>query len=119
MLRQYALVDEARLQGFAATVTVLFADIGGSAALSERVGHARWPGVLAEYEAVLRDRAGVYGAHEIKAMGDGHVIAFRSARAALRCAVGLQRAFPIESAPDLRVRVGLHTGESAAAGRGS
>ena len=115
VLRQYALVDEARLRGFAATVTVLCADIEGSTALLERLGQARWLEVLGEYEALLRDRVGVYGGHEIRALGDGHMVAFRSARAALRCAVDLQRALPIESAPELRVRVGLHTGEPAAA----
>jgi class 3 adenylate cyclase len=42
--------------------------------------------------------------------------AFRSARAALSCAVDFQRALFVEGAPDLRVHVGLHTGEPAADG---
>jgi DNA-binding NarL/FixJ family response regulator/class 3 adenylate cyclase len=115
MLRHHAVVAEAQQPGFAPTVTVLFADIEGSTALLERLGQARWLEVLAEYESLLRDRVGVYGGREIKALGDGHMVVFRSARAAVRCAVGLQRALPIKSAPDLRVRVGLHTGEPGAA----
>jgi DNA-binding NarL/FixJ family response regulator len=49
----------------------------------------------------------------IKALGDGHLVAFPSARAALRCAVDVQRALPLAKAPDLRVRMGMHTGEPA------
>jgi DNA-binding NarL/FixJ family response regulator len=46
-------------------------------------------------------------------LGDGHLLTFASARAALRCAVEVQRALNAEGAPNLRVRMGLHTGEPA------
>jgi DNA-binding NarL/FixJ family response regulator/class 3 adenylate cyclase len=105
---------EDRLPGFGATVTVLVADMESSTALLERVGRTRWLAILTEYETILRERLLVYGGHEIKAMGDGHMLAFSSARAALRCAIDIQRALPVTSAPDLRVRMGLHTGEPAA-----
>jgi hypothetical protein len=41
ILRQYALVDEGRVLEFAATVTVLFADIDDTAASLERLGRTR------------------------------------------------------------------------------
>ena len=96
-----------------ATVTVLFADVEGSTAMLERLGQSRWLAALAEYEELLSARIADHGGTLIKALGDGHLVAFPSARAALRCAVDVQRALPLESAPDLRVRMGMHTGEPA------
>jgi DNA-binding NarL/FixJ family response regulator/class 3 adenylate cyclase len=97
----------------AGTVTVLFADVEGSTALLERIGRERWLQGLAEYEALLRASIAKYGGTLVKALGDGHLLAFQSAREALRCAIDVQRALPLEGAPDLRVRMGMHTGEPA------
>jgi DNA-binding NarL/FixJ family response regulator/class 3 adenylate cyclase len=97
----------------AGTVTVLFADVEGSTALLERLGQARWLQGLAEYEALLSASLADHGGTLVKALGDGHLLAFPSARAALRCAIDVQRALPLEGAPDLRVRMGMHTGEPA------
>ncbi len=96
-----------------ATVTVLFADVEGSTAMLERLGQARWLKALAEYEEVLGASIADHGGTLIKAIGDGHLASFPSARAALRCAVAVQRSLPVTSAPDLRVRMGMHTGEPA------
>jgi DNA-binding NarL/FixJ family response regulator/class 3 adenylate cyclase len=96
-----------------ATVTVLFADVEGSTAMLERLGQARWLGALAEYEQLLGDAVADHGGTLIKAIGDGHLVAFPSARAALRCAVEVQRSLPLATAPALRVRMGMHTGEPA------
>jgi DNA-binding NarL/FixJ family response regulator len=95
------------------TVTVLFADVEGSTAMLERLGQARWMRALADYEAMLNDFVAEHGGTLVKALGDGHLLSFPSARAALRCAVDVQRALPLASAPDLRVRMGMHTGEPA------
>jgi DNA-binding NarL/FixJ family response regulator len=95
------------------TVTVLFADVEGSTAMLERLGHARWLRALSEYEDLLNDRVAEHGGTLVKALGDGHLLSFPSARAALRCAVAVQCALPLDTAPDLRVRMGMHTGEPA------
>jgi DNA-binding NarL/FixJ family response regulator len=95
------------------TVTVLFADVEGSTAMLERLGQARWMRALTDYEALLNDFVAEHGGTLVKALGDGHLLSFPSARAALRCAVDVQRALPLASAPDLRVRMGMHTGEPA------
>jgi DNA-binding NarL/FixJ family response regulator len=95
------------------TVTVLFADVEGSTALLERLGQARWLQGLAEYETLLTTTVTAHGGTLVKALGDGHLLAFPSARAALRSAIEIQRALPLDGAPDLRVRMGMHTGEPA------
>ena len=89
----------------------MFADVEGSTALLERLGQARWLEALAEYEALLNASVAEHGGTLVKALGDGHLLAFPSARAALRCAIDVQRALPLDGAPGLRVRMGMHTGE--------
>jgi len=95
------------------TVTVLFADVEGSTEMLERLGQARWLQSLADYETLLSDSIAKHGGTLVKALGDGHLLAFPSARTALRCAIDVQRALPLDGAPDLRVRMGMHTGEPA------
>jgi DNA-binding NarL/FixJ family response regulator len=95
------------------TVTVVFADVEGSTELLERLGQARWLQALGEYEALLSASIATHGGTLVKALGDGHLLAFPTARAALRCAIHVQRALPLDDAPDLRVRMGMHTGEPA------
>jgi class 3 adenylate cyclase len=97
------------------TVTILFTDIEGSAAWAERLGDQRWIDVLHDHNALVRGQIATYGGTEVKAQGDGFMIVFSSARRALLCAIGIQRALDHyrtehhESA--VQVRIGLHTGE--------
>lgn len=111
-MRQYGPVPGA----FGATVTVMVADIESSTALLERLGRDRWMEALAEYEALLSERLDEHGGRQVKSLGDGHLLAFAGARAAVRFAVSVQRALPVPAAADLRVRMGIHSGEPAAVG---
>jgi class 3 adenylate cyclase len=98
------------------TVTILFSDIEGSTALNERLGDVRWLELLRAHNRVIRDQVGECGGFEVKAQGDGFMLAFPSARRAVQCALAIQAAMERElgSHPDgpIRVRMGLHTGEA-------
>ncbi len=97
------------------TVTILFSDIEGSTAMTERLGDRRWMDLLREHNAIVRQQLAAHGGFEVKSEGDGFMLAFQSARRALECAVDVQRAFAErnESAEEpIRVRTGLHTGEA-------
>jgi class 3 adenylate cyclase len=98
------------------TVTILFSDIEGSTALNERLGDVRWLELLGAHNRVVRDRVQACEGFEVKAQGDGFMIAFPSARRAIQCAQAIQEAVAAElgSHPDgpVRVRIGLHTGEA-------
>jgi class 3 adenylate cyclase len=98
------------------TVTMLFSDIEGSTALNERVGDVRWLELLRIHHAVVRDEVHRHGGFEVKAQGDGFMIAFPSARRAVECARAIQRAIDSQLGehPDgpIRLRIGLHTGEA-------
>lgn len=97
------------------TVTIMFSDIEGSTVLAEQLGDERWLKLLHRHNAVIRRQLAAHSGFEVKSQGDGFMVAFASARNALRCAIGIQRdlaAYRDESGTQvLRVRIGLHTGE--------
>jgi class 3 adenylate cyclase len=97
------------------TVTILFSDIEGSTAMTERLGDQRWLELLREHNAIVRKRVADHEGFEVKSEGDGFMLAFGSARRGIECAVDIQKAFAErnESAEEpVRVRIGLHTGEA-------
>ena len=105
-------------RGFAAelhkgTVTFLFTDIEGSTRLLIRLGD-RYGAVLGEHRRILREAAEAREGREIDAEGDGFFFAFGRANAALEAVVVAQRALAEHAWPEggeVRVRMGLHTGE--------
>ena len=94
------------------TVTILFTDIEGSTQLTERLGDKEWMRVLGEHNAIVREQAARHRGFEVKSQGDGFMLAFASARDAIRCAMEIQRNLAgRDDDNELRVRIGLHTGE--------
>jgi len=97
------------------TVTVLFTDIEGYTAMTERLGDLRAQDVLRAHGAIVRQQVAAHGGREVKSQGDGFMIVFASARRAILCAIAVQRTIAGYSAahPEepIRVRIGLHTGE--------
>jgi class 3 adenylate cyclase len=97
--------------------TVLFTDVEGSTALTQRLGDAKAREVLREHECMVREALKSHGGSEVKAMGDGFMASFSSATRALECAIAIERAFAEhnESAGEpIRVRIGLNAGEPIA-----
>lgn len=109
----------------AAVQTILFTDIEGSTALTQRLGDAGARAVLREHERIVREALRAHGGAEVKTMGDGFMASFGSAARALECAVAMQRALAERNADvgadgraPLRervlVRIGLNAGEPIA-----
>jgi len=97
--------------------TVLFTDVEGSTALTQRLGDAKAREVLRAHERIVREALKAHGGAEVKAMGDGFMASFSSATRALECAIATQRAFAQhnESAEEpISVRIGLNAGEPIA-----
>lgn len=94
------------------TVTVMFSDIEGSTVLNERLGDVRWVELLRRHHAIVRAGVADHGGFEVKAQGDGFMIAFPSARRAVDCARAIQRDLADGLGDEVRVRIGLHTGEA-------
>ncbi len=97
--------------------TILFTDVEGSTALTQRLGDAKARELLREHERMVREALKAHGGSEVKTMGDGFMASFSSATRALECAIAMQRAFAEhnESAEEpIKVRVGLNAGEPIA-----
>jgi DNA-binding NarL/FixJ family response regulator len=109
-LRALARLPGVRDDRAVATVAVLFTDIEGSTQHLQRLGQERWLEQLRGYEALVREQLAAHGGAEVKALGDGHMLSFGGARAAVTCAVSMQRALQAEGI-GVRVRMGLHVGE--------
>ena len=95
------------------TVTFLFTDIEGSTRLLKQL-RDRYGEVLAEHRRILRAAFGEHGGQEIDTQGDSFFFAFRKATDAALAAGAAQRDLAAHSWPDgseVRVRMGLHTGE--------
>ncbi len=98
------------------TVTLVFSDMEGFTRMTERLGDLRAREVIRDHNRIVREQLAVHAGYEVELQGDGFLLAFGSARRALQCAIGIQRAMRAYSAAHpaepLRVRIGLHTGEA-------
>lgn len=99
----------------AGTLTIVFSDIESSTQMAVALGDRVWFDVLQRHHALVSAHVEGHGGRIVKHQGDGYMMCFRSARAALLASMGIQRdlARNADADPDrvLRVRMGLHTGE--------
>jgi class 3 adenylate cyclase len=97
------------------TLTFLFTDVEGSAAMAQRLGDA-YAGLLADHHQLIRAGLAAHGGQEIDTQDDGVFAAFTSPGACAGAAVQIQRAFASHPWPadgEVRVRIGIHSGESS------
>lgn len=100
----------------AGTVTLLFSDIEGSTQLLRRLGSAGYARVLGGQRRLLRTIFQPMGGQEVDVVGDGCFNVFRRASSAVMAAVAAQQAlaaYPWPEGVQVRVRMGVHTGEPA------
>ncbi len=100
------------------TMTILFSDIESHTEQVAGMGDAAWFELLDVHNRVFREELARAGGREVKAQGDGFMLAFTSVRRALTFALAVQRRLADLSAADpdraIKVRIGLHTGEAIA-----
>jgi YVTN family beta-propeller protein len=100
------------------TVTFLFTDIEGSTRLLKQL-RERYAEVLSQHQEILHKAFAQHDGREIDTQGDSFFVAFRRTKDAVGAAVAAQRALAEHSWPDgieLRVRMGIHTGEPTVGG---
>jgi pimeloyl-ACP methyl ester carboxylesterase len=93
--------------------TVLFTDIVESTRVAAQLGDRRWREVLAEHNALVRNKLDRHRGREVHTAGDGFLATFDGPARAIRCAFEIStgvRELGIE------VRAGLHAGEIELAG---
>ncbi|MDQ2910267.1 MAG: adenylate/guanylate cyclase domain-containing protein [Actinomycetota bacterium] len=95
------------------TVTLLFSDIEGSTRLLQRTGDA-YADLVAEHRRLLREAFERHRGFEVDSEGDAFFVTFASANDAAAAAAEAQQALARHAWPgenEIRVRMGLHTGE--------
>jgi len=95
------------------TVTFLFTDIEGSTRLLQELGDD-YGQVLSDQRRILRGAFEAAAGREVDTQGDAFFFSFPRAKDAVRAAVEGQRALSEHEWPrgaEVRVRMGLHTGE--------
>ena len=95
--------------GSEGTMTLVFTDIVDSTVYAESVGDAAWAETVGGHETAIRSITATHDGRVIKFLGDGSMLAFESARAAVRAAVDIQRAAAVGP---FAIRIGSHTGET-------
>lgn len=100
--------------------TFMFTDIVKSTALVEAMGDEAWEGLLRWHNETLRAVFTAHDGTEVVSTGDGFFVEFKTADAALACAVAVQRELSEHRrahgfAP--QVRVGVHTTDATKVGR--
>ena len=95
------------------TVTFLFTDIEGSTRLVARLRDA-YADVLEEHRRILREAVSRHNGEEVDTQGDAFFFSFRRAQDAVLAAAEAQRALAEHEWPEgteVRIRMGIHTGE--------
>jgi class 3 adenylate cyclase len=102
------------------TVTFLFSDIESSTRHLKELGD-EWGKALAAHNRILRESFTGAGGREVDRQGDAFFAVFPTARSALAAAAAAQRALAAHRWPgdaEVRVRMGVHTGEPSVDGEG-
>jgi predicted ATPase/class 3 adenylate cyclase len=102
------------------TVTFLLTDIEGSTLLLRELGD-RYVTLLAEHGSIVRRALAREGGEVIDTEGDSFFAVFSSPGAAVRAVIDMQRELAVHAWPggaDVRLRMGLHTGEGTRVGEG-
>lgn len=97
------------------TITIVFSDIENSTQRATAMGDVAWMRVLSAHNEIITRYVEKWGGNVVKNQGDGFMLTFNGARAALRAMIDVQRdlARYSDEHPDMgvRIRVGVHTGE--------
>ncbi len=107
-------VDHSAQQRTGDTITIVFSDIESSTERAASLGDTAWFDLLESHNRLFRSTLARWGGQEIKSMGDGFMLTFPSVAKALGFSAEVQRQVESDDGPDLRVRMGAHTGEAIA-----
>jgi class 3 adenylate cyclase len=104
--------DEVRdVTGSKGVVTVMFTDIEGSTQLSEARGDRQWSEDIQAHFDAIEFQVESNDGRVVKTLGDGSMAVFTSASGAVEAAIAIHTLDD-----DLRVRIGIHSGEAVAVG---
>jgi class 3 adenylate cyclase len=92
---------------------ILFTDVEGSTALTQRLGDARAMRLLRRHDDVVRSAVRMLQGSEVKHTGDGIMASFRSAFRAVECAIAIQRKLADHNLENPEEAIAIRTGVAA------
>jgi class 3 adenylate cyclase/tetratricopeptide (TPR) repeat protein len=101
--------------------TFLFTDIEGSTALLGRLGQGVYARVLADHHLIIRSVLAAHDGREVDTQGDAFFAVFSSPTACVAAVIQMQQALQAHAWPageQVRVRMGVHTGQAQATATG-
>jgi len=90
--------NAARLTADGGTITIVFSDIESSTEMAVALGDAQWMGLLRKHNEIIRKHVKNHRGTEIKSQGDGFMLSFPSARAAVLAMIDIQRDLTVYAA---------------------
>lgn len=96
------------------TVTIMFTDLKDSTRRTAEVGDQGWGEFITRHFETIEKIASTNDGVLVKTLGDGAMLAFGSARAALRAAVAIRESGKDDDSPP--IRIGINAGEAVKAG---
>ena len=104
-----------RSRAAANALTIMMTDVVGSTELRRARGDRDADDILALQAAIVRHQVAAFGGRTRKSLGDGFLISFPSAIAAIRAAAAIQHALEEHNTADpqrpVEVRIGIHSGQ--------
>ena len=95
--------------------TILFTDVEGSTAITQRLGDEAAHRLVQEHNVIIRNALREHRGNEVKTIGDAFMVSFVSPRRAVECSIAIQRGLHEhigqEPGQAIRVRAGLSAGE--------
>jgi class 3 adenylate cyclase len=94
--------------------TILFTDLEGSTAMTQKLGDEAAHRLVQEHHAIVRGALRDHRGNEVKTIGDGFMVSFVSPRHAVECAISIQRRLREQADRPgyaMRLRAGLSVGE--------
>lgn len=90
--------------------TIVFSDIVSSTDLVTQLGDAAARNIFLKHDQIVRGQLRKYDGRELQNLGDGFMLSFESASAAIKCACNIQKEIS-KNLSSIKVRIGINTGE--------
>ena len=92
---------------------ILFTDVEGSTALTQRLGDAKAMRLLRRHDEIVRSAVRMLQGSEVKHTGDGILASFGSAFCAVECAIAIQRKLADHNLENPEEAIAIRTGVAA------
>jgi class 3 adenylate cyclase len=91
-------------------LTIAFTDIVSSTNLITQYGDAKSRDIFINHDKIIRQQIAKYGGRELQNLGDGFMLAFKSASSCIKCSCAIRNEIA-KSFPMIDIKIGINTGE--------